>query len=110
MTENYYFLFQYLEREQIRIDKIEFDFQIKSHPDYPALLAISDTLSFFNIPNIAFRVDVNDFDSLPNRFVALLDDKDGYPQLCFVENINEAYFYTQEQKRISITKEALKAR
>ncbi len=45
MTEN--FLFQYLEKEDIFIDKNEFLFQIQSHPDYLSLLSIADTLRFF---------------------------------------------------------------
>lgn len=39
-------LFQYLEKEEITFDKNEFLFQIQSHPDFPSLLSISDTLSF----------------------------------------------------------------
>jgi hypothetical protein len=38
MTENYNYLFQYLEKEGIFIDKTEFLFQMQSHPDYPSLL------------------------------------------------------------------------
>ena len=51
MTDNYNYLYQYLEKEEIIIDKKEFDFQIKFHPDYPSLLAIVDTLIFCNIDN-----------------------------------------------------------
>ena len=47
MTDNYNYLFQYLEKENITIDKSEFSFQIESQPDYPSLLSITDTLSFF---------------------------------------------------------------
>ncbi len=37
MTENFSFLFYYLEKENITIDKPEFAYQIQSHPDYPSL-------------------------------------------------------------------------
>ena len=38
MNEKFFFLFQYLEKENINIDKNEFLFQIQSYPDYPSLL------------------------------------------------------------------------
>lgn len=44
MTDNFSFFFHYLEKEKITIDKAEFIYQVQSHPDYPSLLAISDTL------------------------------------------------------------------
>lgn len=47
MDENFNFLFYYLEKENLTIDKSEFLFQIQSHPDYPSSLSIADTLSFF---------------------------------------------------------------
>lgn len=40
------YLFQYLEKEDIKVDKAEFLFQIQSHPGYPSVLAISDALTF----------------------------------------------------------------
>ena len=47
MNDFFNFLFHYLEKEEILLDKPEFLFQVQSHPNYPSLLAISDTLSFF---------------------------------------------------------------
>ena len=47
--KEYGYLFNYLETENIKIDQEEFTFQVQSHPEYPSLLAISDTLSFFKI-------------------------------------------------------------
>ena len=89
MIQNFNFLFQYLEKEDINIDKTEFEYQIQSHPDYPSLLSIADTLSFFNIDNGALRVDVSEIDLLPSRFIALLSEENNNPQLTFIENKNE---------------------
>lgn len=47
MNENYHFLFEYLKKEQITIDRNEFLFQIQSHPESPSLLAISETFDYF---------------------------------------------------------------
>lgn len=75
MTDNYNSLFQYLEKEQITIDKNEFEFQIQSHPDYPTLLAISDTLTFFNTDNCAIRLGSSEIDLLQTRFIAFLKEE-----------------------------------
>ncbi|URM37593.1 hypothetical protein [Flavobacterium anhuiense] len=75
MAKNYNYLFQYLKKEGISIDKDEFEFQVQSHPDYPSLLSISDTLSFFNINNGAMRVASSEIELLPERFIAYLSDE-----------------------------------
>ncbi len=71
MEENFSFLFQYLKKENVTIDQNEFVFQAQSHPDYPSLLAFSDTLHFFNIQNGAIRVTASEIIDLPDRFVSL---------------------------------------
>jgi uncharacterized membrane protein/glutaredoxin len=110
MTENFNYLFQILEKENIIIDKTEFEFQIQSHPDYPSLLAISDTLSFFNIDNGAMRVEASDMVLLPDRYVALLSESENNPQLYFIEKKGSAYFYTNNKKSIAISELELKSR
>jgi Thioredoxin/Vitamin K epoxide reductase family len=102
--------FQYLEKEQIPIDKAEFEFQIQSHPDYPSLLAISDTLSFFNIDNGALRVEVSDIELLSDRFVTLLKDENNKPQLFFIERKENNYCYSYDNKLITIFKSELEKR
>ena len=72
MTEDFNYLFQYLEKEKIAIDKKEFEFQIQSHPDYPSLLSIADTLSFFNINNGVMRLDSSEIELLPELFIVFL--------------------------------------
>lgn len=62
MTENFAFLFQYLKKENITIDQDEFIFQLNSHPETPSLLALSDTLSFFNIDNLATKINFENFE------------------------------------------------
>ncbi len=104
MIQNFNFLFQYLEKEDINIDKTEFEYQIQSHPDYPSLLSIADTLSFFNIDNGALRVDVSEIDLLPSRFIALLSEENNNPQLTFIENKNEKYYCTNDKKIIKKTR------
>lgn len=87
------FLFQYLQKEKIFIDQAEFEFQIQSHPNYPSLLAISDTLSFFKVKNLASRIENDDLVHLPNNFIALIKNKKLSSNLTVVEKIKNGYKY-----------------
>lgn len=91
-------LFKYLDSENIQIDKNEFEYQLNSHPDYPSLLAISDTLSFFNISNAAFRISFENIGQLPDRFMASI--KRGKEQIIsFVEKKENSFFYSDNGNR-----------
>lgn len=80
----------YLNDESIKINKSEFLFQAKSHPDYPSLLAIADTLTFLGVDNGSMRVNTSDIDRLPDRFIALLA-KDHRDALYYVKRIEDHY-------------------
>lgn len=107
---NYDFFFYYLEKEGIIIDKEEFLFQMKSHPDYPSLLAISDTLSFFNIENAAMHISESEIELLPNSFITLLSEENNVPQLYLITKKGQDHFYRKEKVTATISKEELKSR
>jgi len=100
MDENFSSLFHYLKHENISIDHDEFEFQAQSHPNYPSILSIVDTLSFFNINNGAISVEKSEIELLPDHFLALLDVS-SKPQFYFIERKGEAYFYVKDKKEIS---------
>lgn len=102
MIENFSFLFHYLKKKNITIDQKEFDFQVQSHPDYPSLLSISDTLSFFKINNIAARVDTQDLENLPNNFIALIKDNEEKFFWTFVEQNLNGFQYVQNGKKTKL--------
>jgi len=110
MPENYNYLFQYLKKEGISIDKDEFEFQVQSHPDYPSLLSISDTLNFLNINNGAMRVDSSEIELLPERFIAYLSEEKNKLQLCFVEKKGSEYVYIKDKKTLILSQQDLEAR
>lgn len=103
MHKNFNFLFQYLEKEKITIDKEEFVYQIQSHPDYPTLLSISDTLSFFGIKNAALIVKKEEIKLLPNKFIAFLKEGKSEANLFFVEINDNSYNQISYKKKSSIT-------
>lgn len=98
MTEKFSFLFSYLKKESIYIDEAEFDFQVQSHPDYPSLLAISETLTFLNVDNVVAKVLVNELENLPYNFVALIGEEKSKSFLSFVERKKDGYKYHKEGK------------
>lgn len=102
MAENINYLFQYLKKENIKIDNSEFEFQLQSHNNYPNLLSVSDTLTFFNINNGAIKVNFEDLEFLPNNFIALLNDDHGVKRLSHIEKINNDYFITIGNKTSKI--------
>ncbi|PWA05411.1 thioredoxin domain-containing protein [Flavobacterium psychrotolerans] len=110
MNENFNYLFYYLEKENIAIDKFEFLFQIQSHPDYPSILSISDSLNFFNIENGAIHISVSEIELLPDRFVALLKEDNDKPRLYFVDRKSDKYFFTKDKKTSEISKVSLESR
>ncbi|MFV8348795.1 vitamin K epoxide reductase family protein [Flavobacterium sp. GT2N3] len=103
-----------MEKEDIKVDKVEFLFQIQSHPDYPSILAIADVLTFFNIRNGVVRVDVSEIELLPKRYIALLIEENDKPtfdsQLYYIEQKGIQYFCTKDKKIIEISKPLLESR
>lgn len=61
-----------LQKNKIKIDAEELDFQIQSHPSYPSLHAITGVLNHFDVDNIAVRVSVDSetLAQLPTSFIA----------------------------------------
>ena len=48
----------------------DLNLHLLSHPEYPNLRAITDTLDYFNIDNLAVKVSKSSFDQLPVIFLA----------------------------------------
>jgi len=98
---NIEFLSKYLKKENISIDEKEFGFQLNSHPDYPSLLAISDTLKFFNVNNIALKISDKEIDKLPTKFVAKLKtDKDEF--FSYVEKKENMFNYIESNNKSTL--------
>lgn len=70
----------------LNIDPDEFSFQFQSHPNYPSVLAFSDTLNFMGIKNEVYELEKQYWDELPEEFITIYKnnlslikkDKKGY--------------------------------
>lgn len=107
MTDNFSFLFQYLKKEKITIDQNEFIFQLNSHPESPSLLAISDTLTFFNIINLATKINFEDIIHLPKNFVAIIKS-DSNQFLAAIEKEGTGFKYQEDKKLIRVSENEFK--
>ena len=105
MNTNFEYLLQYFDNENITIDLNEFYFQIQSHPDYPSLLSISDTLSFFKINNLATNLENEELVHLPKYFIALIQDQKFISNLVFVEKTTKGYKYLNNNTVIESNEE-----
>ncbi|MGC4128424.1 MAG: vitamin K epoxide reductase family protein [Bergeyella sp.] len=54
------------------IQSRDWNLSFQSHPNYPDITAVSETLEIFNIENIIAEVPKDLFDDLPDTFIALI--------------------------------------
>ncbi len=110
MNKSFSCIFKYFESESINIDTSEFQFQVQSHPDFPSILSIVDTLYFFNIENVAIKKEFSTIEDLPNRFIALLSEDRSAPELYLIEKKDTNYFYLKNNKLVEIATKELENR
>ncbi|GAA4111007.1 hypothetical protein GCM10022393_08410 [Aquimarina addita] len=112
-TENQILLVEkLLSKNQIAYDKKELTFQIKSHPSYPSLHAITGVLDHFNIENVAAKVpvDIDTLAQLPNIFIAQIHTDRGNDLVTISKSKNEYKIFSgiKKEETISIEEFLLK--
>lgn len=83
--------------DYIKIDKQEFYFQFNSHPNFPSVLAFSDTLNFMGVRNDAYELDKEYWDELPKEFITIVD----HSFSLIKKNENQFTQYSDQIKNIS---------
>jgi uncharacterized membrane protein len=68
----------FLKLLNVKVNNATVDDTLQSHPDWPSLLCISDSLNKWHIPNAAGKIDKNDIEQLPVPFIAYTYDRE-YP-------------------------------
>lgn len=59
------------------IDSERLNLQLLSHPEYPSLKSITDTLDYFEVDNLAAAVPKEALSEMPNSFLALVKSETG---------------------------------
>jgi len=81
---------------------------ILSHPDYPSLLAVSDTLLNYRIENLPIKVDGQKLQELPLPCIVLMSDKGGMFHVLTRHSEKESIYLNDTGKQVIIpTKEFL---
>ena len=76
--------------------------QLQTHPLNPSFRAITDTLDYFGIENVAATVPEDSLPSMPTNFLTLINQND--PQLVLVvKKNNHVYIYPENEKRAKYT-------
>ncbi|NMH28492.1 vitamin K epoxide reductase family protein [Flavobacterium silvaticum] len=103
MKPEFDYLFRYLKSSNILLDKDEFIFQVKCHPDYPSLLSISETLAHFDVTNYALRT--SDLDSLPQSFIGMMNFENSEISLCYIEKKGTSFICHSQKGALRLSKE-----
>ena len=90
------FIKKYLHKINIELDFEEFNYQVRSHFEYPNLISISDTLTFFKVDNMFFKIENNDLDLIEGFFVAVVEKNKG------IQNYNELVLVEKNQNNFKI--------
>lgn len=97
-----YLLKKLLQKNTIRVNEEELEFQILSHPTYPSLHSVTGVLDHFAIKNYALEVpkSTETLDLLPTTFLALLEGN-RYALVSKLEQDFELTLDNKNKQRIS---------
>lgn len=79
----------YFRAERIVYDARELELQLFSHPHAPSLYAVTETLHFLNIDNVAARIAPDQLDQLPEHFLAFIEESPDRQYFAHVEQSGE---------------------
>ncbi|GGI22499.1 vitamin K epoxide reductase family protein [Pedobacter mendelii] len=70
---------------------------LQKHPNYPSLLAISDVLTEFKIPNRAYQINKSSYEPTQLSFPLLAHLKESGGRFIFIENITSGIVYFSDE-------------
>jgi uncharacterized membrane protein len=71
---------------------------VETHPDYPSLFSISDSLTHWNVKNLALQIEPESLDKLPVPFIAHTRKEGG--SFVLVNSVNRAINYLNEKGKV----------
>ncbi len=80
-------------------DSAAFTDHYYSHPDYPSLYAVTDTLDFFGINNVAAKVSPDQLNDLPDQFLTLYNTKKGEQYVFITKKEDDSISFTDENNK-----------
>jgi len=90
-------LISYFKVEKIVVSRDELELQLFSHPYTPSftpsLYAISETLTFLNIQNLAAQIGHEQLDQLPDNFIAFIKPEKQAPYFAHIRRDGEQVYF-----------------
>ncbi|SHJ33179.1 vitamin K epoxide reductase family protein [Aquimarina spongiae] len=94
-------LLSYLKQENIVLDKEAFNFRLLTHPNYPGLSSIVNTLEYFDITCDAYQVDIKNLNSTPDHYLTFLKGRYGKQDLHHVQKKDNTYYLDTQKTSIA---------
>lgn len=94
-------MISYFDALKIPISKEELELQLYSNPYGSSLFAISNTLDFLRIENVAAKVDKDRMADLPNHFLAYVEEGENSSYFSHVIQKKEKVLLGAEQRELS---------
>lgn len=98
---------QLLQSLQVKVSKTTISENLQDHPEFPSLLAISDCLTEWHLPNQAYQIAKEDYDPSDLEFPFIAHSKASGGLFMLVHEINNGNIIYSDDKnsRTSITEE-----
>lgn len=104
MKPTYFHISKFLRNNKYRLTLSDFYKQFSSHPDYPSLYAITDTFKHLGIENIAAKIPKEEFDNLPDNFLAVIKENE-QQNIVYVKKSSENITYLLERQKKKVSKD-----
>ncbi|QHI36997.1 hypothetical protein IMCC3317_23680 [Kordia antarctica] len=92
------------------IDRERLNLQLLSHPEYPSLKSITDTLDYFEIENLAATVPKEALSQMPTAFLALINSGEGDEVVLTEKKRGMIQITNSDEKKEKITEEVFTER
>lgn len=94
-------VFRYIKELKIPLSFSSFTGSLETHPDYPSLLSITESLKKWKIDSLAIKIEPEKLDDLPTPFLAYINDDE--TNLVLITSVNGAIEFKEQfgKKRIS---------
>ena len=90
----------YFKAEKIQVSPQELELQLFSNPHTSSLYAISETLDFLQIDNVAAKVDVEQLTELPTHFIAFIQEEDETPYFAHIKQNGDSIYLSAEKRKM----------
>lgn len=106
MNNHYFYLInQFALKNNIKIVKEEAKIQLLSHPYYPSLKSITDLFDYFNIDNLALKVNdkLDTFPQIPESFLAQINEDNDNRLVLVTKEIDTVILIYDEHRSKSLS-------